>query len=60
MNCDTNELARRAREQGLLVAPGSLFSPTQRGSHFMRHNVTTPQDAALRELFRTARELAAR
>lgn len=58
MACDTNELALRGRERGLLVAPGSLFSPTQRASRFMRYNVTTTTDAALRELFAAAREMA--
>lgn len=58
MACDTNELALRGRERGFLVAPGSLFSPTQRASRFMRYNVTTPTDAALRELFDVARGLA--
>ncbi|TDR37843.1 GntR family transcriptional regulator [Tahibacter aquaticus] len=58
MACDTNELALRGRERGLLLAPGSLFSPTQRASRFMRYNVTTAADAALRELFAAARQLA--
>lgn len=57
MACDTNELALQGRERGLLVAPGSLFSPTQRASRFMRCNVTTTIDAALRELFAGARRL---
>lgn len=55
MACDTNELALRGREQGLLVAPGSLFSPTLRASRFMRYNVTTTIDTALRELLSSAR-----
>jgi len=58
MQCDTNELALLGRERGLLVAPGSLFSPTQRASRYMRFNVTTPLDAPLRELFDAARRLA--
>ncbi|MEO8670211.1 MAG: PLP-dependent aminotransferase family protein [Tahibacter sp.] len=57
MACDTNELALHGRELGMLVAPGSLFSPTQRTSRFMRYNVTTPPDATLRELFKQARRL---
>lgn len=58
MCCDTNALALAGRELGLLVAPGSLFSPAQRASRYMRMNVTTPVDAALRELFAAARRLA--
>ena len=58
MACNTNELALHGRERGLLVAPGSLFSPAQRASRFMRYNITTTQDAALRELFVVARQLA--
>jgi DNA-binding transcriptional MocR family regulator len=54
MACDTDELALRGRERGLLVAPGSLFSPAQRASRFMRYNVTTPIDAPLRELLAMA------
>lgn len=41
MHTDTNELAVICRERGLLLAPGSLFSPTQRPSPWMRLNVTT-------------------
>jgi len=45
MGCDTNELAGQAREQGLLLAPGSLFLPTQARSTWTRINVTQPLDA---------------
>ena len=41
MHTDTNELAAACREQGLLIAPGSLFSLSQRPSAWMRFNVTT-------------------
>lgn len=39
---DTNELAAALREQGLVLAPGSLFSLEQAPSDWMRLNVTTP------------------
>lgn len=58
MACDTNELALAGRDLGVLVAPGSLFSPAQRASRYMRYNVTTPADASLRNLFDAARKLA--
>ena len=41
MQTDTNELAASCREQGWLIAPGSLFSPLQRPSTWMRFNLTT-------------------
>jgi DNA-binding transcriptional MocR family regulator len=46
---NTDELAVACRDQGLLLAPGSLFSPHQTPSTWMRFNVTTPKDA--REAF---------
>jgi DNA-binding transcriptional MocR family regulator len=45
MGCDTNVLAGHARERGLLLAPGSLFLPTQARSTWTRINVTQPLDA---------------
>jgi len=42
---DTSELAARAMQDGLLLAPGSLFSPQQRASTRMRLNVAALQDA---------------
>jgi DNA-binding transcriptional MocR family regulator len=42
--CDTNVLAERAMAQGILLAPGSLFSPSQLPSTFMRLNVAAMQD----------------
>ena len=41
MRTDTNELAVVCREKGLLLAPGSLFSPQQTASSWMRFNITT-------------------
>jgi DNA-binding transcriptional MocR family regulator len=46
---NTDELAVACRDKGLLLAPGSLFSPHQTPSTWMRFNVTTPKDA--REAF---------
>jgi DNA-binding transcriptional MocR family regulator len=42
---DTNALALEAKNDGWLVAPGSLFSPKQGASNMMRFNVTrtTPE-----------------
>jgi DNA-binding transcriptional MocR family regulator len=45
--CDTNLLAERAMAEGMLLAPGSLFSPNQLPSTFMRLNVAALQDAAI-------------
>ncbi|MBC7455820.1 MAG: PLP-dependent aminotransferase family protein [Massilia sp.] len=41
---NTNLLAERAMAEGLLLAPGSLFSPSQLPSTRMRLNVTALQD----------------
>ena len=41
MQTDTNELAEICSTRGLLLAPGSLFSPRQEPSTWMRINVTT-------------------
>jgi DNA-binding transcriptional MocR family regulator len=38
---DTNAIAAEASRQGILCAPGSLFSPTQLPSHWMRVSVAT-------------------
>jgi DNA-binding transcriptional MocR family regulator len=45
--CDTNVLTERASAEGLLLAPGSLFSPQQLPSTRMRLNVAAMQDAAV-------------
>jgi DNA-binding transcriptional MocR family regulator len=44
MQTDTNALAEICSKQGLLLAPGSLFSPRQDPSTWMRINVTTSVD----------------
>jgi DNA-binding transcriptional MocR family regulator len=41
---DTNRLAEQAMAEGLLLAPGSLFSPSQLPSTRMRLNVAAMQD----------------
>jgi DNA-binding transcriptional MocR family regulator len=44
---DTNVLAEKAMAQGFLLAPGSLFSPNQLPSTFMRINVTSMEDPGI-------------
>jgi len=44
---DTNVLAAQAMDQGLLLAPGSLFSPGQLPTTMMRVNIAAMEDAAL-------------
>lgn len=41
---DTNLLTERAMAEGLLLAPGSLFSPSQLPTTRMRLNVATVQE----------------
>ncbi|HEY8681831.1 MAG TPA: PLP-dependent aminotransferase family protein [Rhodanobacter sp.] len=50
LHTDTNALAVACREQGLLVAPGSLFSPLQAASPWMRFNITTTSNVATQVL----------
>lgn len=50
MRTDTNQLAVRCREQGILIAPGSLFTPLQAPTSWMRFNVTTPMDRHMQSL----------
>ncbi len=52
---DTNVLAEKAMDQGYLLAPGSLFSPTQLPSTRMRVNVATMSDPGVLDFF--AREI---
>ncbi|RXZ38464.1 PLP-dependent aminotransferase family protein [Oxalobacteraceae bacterium CAVE-383] len=44
---DTNVLAEKAMAEGYLLAPGSLFSPNQLPSTFMRINVTSMEDPGI-------------
>lgn len=55
---DTNALTERAMAEGLLLAPGSLFSPSQLPSTRMRVNVAAMQEPRVWTFL--ARELAAR
>ncbi|KRD77406.1 hypothetical protein ASE43_09675 [Lysobacter sp. Root983] len=50
MRADTNRLAVRCREQGILIAPGSLFTAQQAPSTWMRFNVTAQVDKRMRDL----------
>jgi DNA-binding transcriptional MocR family regulator len=54
MHTDTNVLATIWREQGLLLAPGSLFSPSQAPTTWMRFNVTTPLDERVTRMMQAA------
>lgn len=55
---DTNVLTEKAMEQGYLLAPGSLFSPTQLPSTRMRINVATVLEPALLRLLEQEIRLA--
>ncbi|MES2298639.1 MAG: PLP-dependent aminotransferase family protein [Pseudomonadota bacterium] len=56
--CDTNVLTERAMAEGLLFAPGSLFSPNQLPSTRMRLNVATMQEPTVWKFLQ--REMEAR
>lgn len=45
--CDTSVLTEKALAEGYLLAPGSLFSPSQLPSTRMRFNVASMSDAGL-------------
>jgi len=56
---DTNALATRLFDAGYLAAPGSLFSPTQLPSTWMRFNVASSQNPAMWKALQHARGSAA-
>jgi DNA-binding transcriptional MocR family regulator len=45
--CNTNILTEKAMEHGYLLAPGSLFSPSQLPSTRMRFNIATMSDSGV-------------
>ncbi|WP_293778140.1 PLP-dependent aminotransferase family protein [uncultured Oxalicibacterium sp.] len=47
MGCDTNVLTTTALEASYLLAPGSLFSPNQLPSRFMRFNIAAMDDPGI-------------
>ncbi len=49
--CDTNVLTEEALQQGFLLAPGSLFSPRQLPSSWMRINIANMQDPGIWQFF---------
>jgi DNA-binding transcriptional MocR family regulator len=50
-DCDTNTLAEAGMEQGVLVAPGCLFSPTQLPSTRTRINIGAMSDQTVIKFF---------
>ncbi len=52
--CDTNVLAEKALAEDLVLGPGSLFSPRQLPSTFMRLNLATVQDERVWKFFARA------
>lgn len=50
--CDTNALAEAALEQGILLSPGSMFSPNQQVSTRMRINVAAMTDPVVWEFLK--------
>jgi DNA-binding transcriptional MocR family regulator len=61
-NCDTVVLFERLLERGITIAPGPMFSASQRYRNCMRmsigHAWTERQEKALHEVGRIARELS--
>lgn len=49
--CDTINLTEKALEKGILLAPGSLFSPHQLPSTHMRINVAAMSDSSVWDFF---------
>jgi DNA-binding transcriptional MocR family regulator len=61
LGVDTNALATQMFDAGYLTAPGSLFSPRQLPSTWMRFNVATSQNPAMwKALAETRRRLRGR
>lgn len=50
--CDTNALAESALEQGILLSPGSMFSPNQQPSTRLRINVAAMTDPLVWEFLK--------
>ena len=55
LGTDTNALATRLFDRGYLAAPGSLFSPNQLASTWMRFNVASSQNPAMWRALHAAR-----
>jgi DNA-binding transcriptional MocR family regulator len=53
---DTEQLAARMLDDGILLAPGSLFNATRQPSTLMRINFAATQDAGFWKKFAHARE----
>jgi DNA-binding transcriptional MocR family regulator len=51
--CDTIALAEKALEKGIMIAPGSLFSPNQLPSTKTRINIAAMSDPAVWDFFKT-------
>ncbi|WP_434290420.1 PLP-dependent aminotransferase family protein [Celeribacter sp. SCSIO 80788] len=47
---DTGQIAQRAMEDAVMLAPGNVFSPSQSATRFMRFNVTHMNDPRLYEV----------
>jgi len=58
--CDTNVLAEAGMAQGILVAPGCLFSPSQLPSIRTRINVSAMSDPSIVKFFERELEKAAK
>ena len=58
--CDTNALAETALEQGILLSPGSMFSPSQLPSTRMRINVAAMTDPVVWDFLENATRRAQR
>ncbi|HKJ76466.1 MAG TPA: PLP-dependent aminotransferase family protein [Gammaproteobacteria bacterium] len=56
---DALDLYVRALDEGISIAPGPMFSPTQRYRNCLRLNCAVPADAALERAVRRLGELAA-
>jgi DNA-binding transcriptional MocR family regulator len=61
---DSEKLFERAIQEGISIAPGSIFSPCNRYRNFIRlsfgHPWTSEIESGLQQLGKTVRELAAR
>lgn len=51
---DTGEVAQRAMQEGVVLAPGNVFSASQSCGSFMRFNVTQMQDPRVYEVLERA------
>jgi len=53
IDCDTSKVAKKALQNNILLAPGSVFSVTKTANRFIRFNTANSQDSRIFEFLKT-------